>query len=56
MSDAGLSQVKDEIKIDSIAQDWISYGVMVAELFRNFMNPEDAEVLKQKVKEVAKLK
>ena len=42
MSDAGLSQVKDEIKLDSMAEDWISYGVMVAELFRNFMNPEDA--------------
>jgi hypothetical protein len=56
MSDTDLLQFKEEL-IDTLApENQICYSIMVSELFRTYLSPDEAEILKQKVKEFVKLK
>ena len=56
MSETDMVAFKDAL-VDTLApEQTMSYAVMVAELFRTYLTPDEAEVLKNKVKEIAKLK
>ena len=56
MSDADMIQFKEEIKDVVTPENQISYAVAIAEMFRTYLTPDQAELLKAKVKEFAKLK
>lgn len=56
MSDTNMIQFKEELRDLLHPQEDVSYSILLAELFRTFLTPDEAEVLKQKVKEFVKLK
>jgi hypothetical protein len=50
MSDTDLLQFKEEL-VDTLApENQICYALMVAELFRTYLSPDEAETLKTKVR------
>lgn len=56
MSDSDMIQFKEEL-VDTLApENQICYSIMVSELFRTYLSPDEAEALKNKVKEFVKLK
>jgi hypothetical protein len=56
MSDTDMLQFKEEL-IDTITpENQICYSLMVSELFRTYLTPDEAESLKNSVKEFVKLK
>lgn len=53
-----LVQVREEnVLSDTITPEReLSYSIMISDVFRNALSPEEAEILKNKVKEYLKLK
>lgn len=56
MSDSDMIKFKEQLRDVITPENEISYAIMIAQLFRTYLTPDEAEVLKTKVKEFAKLK
>lgn len=50
MSDADMVVFKEDLKDVLAPEDEVSYAIMIAELFRTYLTPDEAESLKGKVK------
>ena len=50
MSEADMIQIKDELRDIVTPENEISYAIPMAEMFRTYLSPDEAEVLKNKVK------
>ncbi len=50
MSDADMIIFKEELRDVIAPEDEMSYAILIAELFRTYLTPEEAEALKSKVK------
>ena len=46
MSDVAMVQIKEEFEEETeeklAAENWVSYSLMIAELFRTYMTPDEA--------------
>ena len=56
MSDTDMIQFKEDLVDTLVPENQICYSIMVSELFRTYLSPDEAEGLKSKVKEFVKLK